>query len=104
MAAPMIPKHTVAITLSPNITCVLEAKREQGISAVLKVTGRRSVTLQPHTWKALMGKKDLLGAITSCLNVYDEDAVWISRTLLLLLLLLFLLSTRQVHPSQKKAM
>ena len=75
----MIPKHTVAITLSPNITCVLEAKREQGISAVLKVTGRRSVTLQPHTWKALMGKKELLGAITSCLNVYDEDPVWISK-------------------------
>ena len=74
----MIPKHTVAITLSPNITCVLEAKREQGISAVLKVTGRRSVTLQPHTWKALMAKKELLGAITSCLNVY-EDPVWISK-------------------------
>ena len=74
----MIPKHTVAVTLAPNITCVLECKPIHGISAVLKITGRRSVTLQPHTWKALMDKKDLLGAITSCLTVY-EDPVWLSK-------------------------
>ena len=64
----MIPENAVSVVLDPLMTCLLENHIEQGVTAVIKVKSRPDVVLQPQVWRAILRKKELLGAINHCIT------------------------------------